>query len=131
MRKIFVATVLLILVALPVAGQQGEGPTATGETGLFTLIDGWTLPRGGWSFGIYYNNWDRLVAPIPGGAEDPFSDDWDYDWHRLSASVGYGITDNFELSLMLPWESLKASDNNRTGFVNDPRVIGMEFRADL
>ena len=80
-----------------VGAQQASAPTATGETGLFTLIDGWTLPQGEWSFGFYYNNWDRLVAPIPGGVARPFTDDWDYDWNRLSASVGYGITDRFEL----------------------------------
>ncbi len=98
--------------------QQASAPTATGETGLFTLVDGWTLPQGGWSLGFYYNNWDRLVAPVPGGVARPLTDDWDYDWNRLSASVGYGLTDAFELSVMIPFEDFSASDNRHLGFVN-------------
>ena len=43
------------------AGEEANGPTVTGETGLFTLLSGETLPQGGWSFGLYYNNWDRLI----------------------------------------------------------------------
>jgi opacity protein-like surface antigen len=82
------------------------------------LIDGWTLPRGEWSLGFQYNNWDRLVAPVPGGVAAPLTDDWDYDWNRLGASVGYGLSDKFELSLMLPYEDYSASDNRHRGFVN-------------
>lgn len=109
----------LALIATMAGGQQASAPTVTGETGLFTILNGQTLPQGEWSFGVYYNNWDRLVAPIPDFTlEAPLSDDWDFDWNRLSASVGYGVTDRFELSLMLPWEDYSASDNNRVGIVN-------------
>ena len=41
------------------AAEQANAASVTGETGLFTLLTGDTLPRGGWSFGLYYNNWDR------------------------------------------------------------------------
>ena len=113
------ALALTALASVPAPAQQGQGPTVTGETGLFTLLDGFTLPRGGWSFGVYYNNWDRLVAPIPGsGPLAPLSDDWDYDWNRLSASVGYGISDRFEVSVMLPWEDISETDGNHVGYVN-------------
>ncbi len=117
---------VLILTALCVGGlpafaQQASAPTATGETGLFTLVDGWTLPKGEWSLGFYYNNWDRLVAPVPGGVARPLTDDWDYDWNRLSASVGYGLTDRFELSIMVPYEDFSASDNRHLGYVNGSR----------
>ena len=120
MKKILL---LVILIACCVGGfpafaQQASAPTATGETGLFTLLDGWTLPKGEWSLGFYYNNWDRLVAPVPGGVTRPLSDDWDYDWNRLSASVGYGLTDRFELSVMIPYEDYTASDNRHLGYVN-------------
>lgn len=118
-NRIGIGLLTLALAAAPAVSQQASAPSVTGETGLFTLLDGQTLPQGKWSFGIYYNNWDRLVAPIPGGGLlAPLSDDWDYDWNRLSASFGYGITDRFELSVMLPWEDLSASDNNRLGYVN-------------
>ena len=111
---------LLCLLAIPASAgaQQASAPTVTGETGLFTLIDGWTLPQGEWSFGFYYNNWDRLVAPIPGGVSAPLTDDWDYDWNRLSASAGYGITDRFEMSLMLPYDDFQSSDVRHLGYVN-------------
>ncbi len=123
MKKILLATFLVGFCAagIPAFAQQASAPTATGETGLFTLIDGWTLPQGQWSLGLEYNNWDRLVAPIPGGVARPLSDDWDYDWNRLSASVGYGLTDSFEVSLMVPYEDFVASDNRHTGFVNGQR----------
>ncbi len=120
--KLRIAVSLLLLaggVAAPVAAQGQDGPTVTGESGLFTLLDGWTLPRGEWSFGLYYNNWDRLVAPVPGvDPVAPLTDDWDYDWHRLSASVGWGATDRLEFALMLPWEMLRADDNHHLGVVN-------------
>lgn len=117
-RALALAAVAVLAVA-PLRAQQATAPTVTGETGLFTILDGQTLPAGSWSFGLFYNNWDRLVAPVPGLVlEPPLSDDWDYDWNRLSASVGYGVTDRFELSLMLPWEDLEASDVNRIGVVN-------------
>ncbi|KAB2961979.1 MAG: transporter, partial [Thermoanaerobaculia bacterium] len=113
------ALLLALPLAVPAGAQQGQAPTVTGETGLFTLLDGFTLPRGGWSFGLYYNNWDRLVAPVPGpGLAAPFSDDWDYDLNRLSASVGYGLSDRFELSLMVPWDDISERDVNRLGYVN-------------
>ena len=120
MKKILLASFLVVLSlgSIPVFAQEASAPTVTGETGLFTLIDGWTLPRGEWSLGFYYNNWDRLVAPVPGGVASPLSDDWDYDWNRLSASVGYGLSDSFEISLMVPYEDYSASDNRHTGFVN-------------
>lgn len=120
MKKILLASFLVVLCVggIPAFAQQASAPTATGETGLFTLIDGWTLPQGEWSLGFYYNNWDRLVAPVPGGFHQAFSDDWDYDWNRLSASVGYGLSDSFEISVMVPYEDYSASDNRHLGFVN-------------
>ena len=125
MRKTVLAIVLITLCvgALPAAAQQASAPTATGESGLFTLLDGWTLGKGEWSLGFYYDNWDRLVAPEPGGVARPRTDDWDYDWNRLSASVGYGLTDRFELSVMVPYEDLTASDNRHQGFVNGSHFV--------
>ena len=34
------------------SGEEANAPTACGETGLFTLLSGDTLPPGGWSFGL-------------------------------------------------------------------------------
>ncbi|MEM7480634.1 MAG: OmpA family protein [Acidobacteriota bacterium] len=91
---------VLVCIATPAfAGEEAVAPTATGETGLFTLLSGTSLPQGEWSFGLYYNNWDRVFERNTRA---------DLDWSRLSASVGYGVTDRFEVSLMLPYEDFEA-----------------------
>jgi hypothetical protein len=43
------------------SGEEANAPSACGETGLFSLLSGDTIPPGNWSFGLYYNNWDRIV----------------------------------------------------------------------
>ena len=93
------ALVLTLAVGTAAADESVNAPTITGETGYFTLFTGETIPRGDWSFGIYYNNWDRVFE---------FNDQADIDWHRLSASVGYGFTDSFEMSIMVPYENFEA-----------------------
>src|SRR5215210_214778 len=116
---------LLLLVALvglwPMlasAGEEANGPTATGETGLFTLLSGETLPQGGWSFGLYYNNWDRILDI------DGFDDDISVDWNRLSASLGYGITDRWELSLMVPYDDIDVDADDLFGLDADAKGMG-------
>jgi len=96
-------------------------PTSSGETGLFTVITADTLRRGDWSFGIYLNNWDLEAAREPAGFTIPSareSDAMGYDLYRLSASVGYGLTDNWEVTASLPWDRIKNNGNDRAGFVN-------------
>lgn len=113
---------LLAVAALglaPVAGYAGEeanAPTVTGETGLFSLLSGDTLPQGGWSFGLYYNNWDRLIKS-PGG-------DISVDWNRLSASLGYGITDRWEISVMAPYDDFEFDNDDFPGNLPDPSGQG-------
>lgn len=97
---IFGAACALLLSAGSAMAQgsnHANAPTVTGETGLFSLLSGRTLPRGGFSFGAYYNNWDRVLDD---------AGETDVDWNRLSASFGYGVTDNFEIVLMVPYEDL-------------------------
>ena len=94
---IFGVVCALLGAGIAYAGDEANAPTVTGETGLFTLLTGRTLGRGYGSFGLYYNNWDRVI-------ED--AGESDLDWNRLSASVGYGFTDNFEMSIMVPYEDL-------------------------
>jgi len=83
--------------------EQANSASVTGQTGYFTLLSGDTLPRGGWSFGLYYNNWDRLLDL----GVDIDEDDASVDWNRLSASFGYGLTDRWEVSVMAPYEDYK------------------------
>ncbi|MFN7960318.1 MAG: OmpA family protein [Thermoanaerobaculia bacterium] len=119
------AALALALALLPVAGFADNGslgPTVTGETGLFSLLSGETLPQGEWSWGLYYNNWDRVAIEQSPSPRIAPGKNRDYDWNRLSTSIGYGITDNFELSLMLPYDAL-----NDNGKLNGPVRINDTF----
>src|ERR1700716_258068 len=80
------------------AGDQANAPTNTGETGLYTLRSGDTLPQGGWDFGVYYNNWNPVLRQ-PG-----FSDQKIFFWNEYSARIGYGITDRLELTASVPYD---------------------------
>jgi hypothetical protein len=99
------AAVLVAAVALghttPASAQTPAPPgaTATGETGLFNLLSAETLPDRGWSFSLYYNNWDRLIDLHSFITPDAL----EYDRDRLSASVGYGITQKWEVAVQVPF----------------------------
>ncbi|MFL6194761.1 MAG: hypothetical protein ACJ75H_11365, partial [Thermoanaerobaculia bacterium] len=118
----FIALVSLA-PTLASAGEQANGPTVTGETGLFTLLSGDTLPRGGWSFGLYYNNWDRLVD-LPGQFSRNPDGQLSLDWNRLSASLGYGLTDRWEFSVMVPYEDINFDQDDLLVNVDDADGIG-------
>jgi outer membrane protein OmpA-like peptidoglycan-associated protein len=95
-------------------------PSSSGQTGLFTTVTGDMLRQGDWSFGIYLNNYDLSAGP----ARDfvPLSGreykDMGYDHNVLSASLGYGLTDRWEVSAMLPWEQIYGNGRDRAGFIN-------------
>ena len=95
-------------------------PTHSGQTGLFETVTADTLRQGNWSFGVYFNDWD-LTA---GEAEDlaPPSareyQDMSYDLYRLSASIGVGLTDRWEVSAMLPYDRIVSNGGDRVGFIN-------------
>jgi outer membrane protein OmpA-like peptidoglycan-associated protein len=105
------------------AAEQANAASVTGETGLFSLFTGDTLPRGGWSFGLYYNNWDRLVN-IPNGFSNNDDSQLSLDWNRLSASVGYGITDRWELSVMVPYDDVNYDQNDLLFNADDGSGVG-------
>jgi outer membrane protein OmpA-like peptidoglycan-associated protein len=113
---------LLPLAAWAAEGEQANAPTATGETGLFTLLTGDTLPQGDWSFSLYFNNWDRLIDN-PLLAEDQKS----FDWSRASVSVGYGLTDRWELSVMAPYDHFDFAGPGSDDGLGNLR-IGTKFR---
>lgn len=118
----FIALVSLA-PALASAGEQANAPTVTGETGLFTLLSGDTLPQGGWSFGLYYNNWDRLVD-LPGSFSRNDNGQLSLDWNRLSASVGYGFTDRWEFSVMVPYEDFNYDQDDLAFNTDDADGVG-------
>ena len=94
-------------------------PSSSGETGLFTIITADTLRRGDWSFGIYFNDWDLEAARAPFTIPSARSDrPMQYDLYRLNASMGYGLTDNWEISGSVPFDRLKNNGGDRAGFIN-------------
>ena len=95
-------------------------PTHSGQTGLYETVTADTLRQGNWSFGVYFNDWD-----LSAGAAEEFAppsareyDDLSYDLYRLSASIGVGLTDRWEVSAMVPWDRIVANGNDRAGFIN-------------
>ena len=122
LKLLFLVALVGIWPILASAGEEANGPTVSGETGLFTLLSGETLPQGGWSFGLYYNNWDRLID----FDDDLFGDndlEPSVDWNRLSASLGYGITDRWEFSVMVPYDDLEVDDDDL--FFDDADASGL------
>src|SRR5687768_7918108 len=105
-------------------------PTASGETGLFNGIVGETLRQGDWSFGVYWNDYDYLLAPArefslagtPASRRSYRDQDVD-DW-RLSVSVGYGITDRWEFVASIPYVSIAANADDLAGFQNGILRVG-------
>lgn len=80
---------------------EHQGPTATGETGLFTLRSGFTLCKGQWAFSTYYNAWARRLDGIPG--RDPLWNDGNVDIEQLSLAVAYGLSDKVEIAFSVPY----------------------------
>jgi outer membrane protein OmpA-like peptidoglycan-associated protein len=103
-------------------------PTVSGQTGLFETVAADTLRQGEWSFGVYYNDYDLLAGPAPELAPASARDyeDLSYDKYRLSASIGVGLTDRWEVSAMIPWDRLVANGGDRVGYING-RVFSGEF----
>jgi len=122
---------MCLLLAVPTLFGQGVtmtrddqiglvAPTGSGETGLFTTVTGDTLHRGDWDFGIYFQDYDLFAAParelaLPSAREYK---DLSYDLYRANISLGYGITDRWEISASLPWDRLQSHGGDRVGFIN-------------
>ncbi len=96
-------------------------PSSNGQTGLFTVVTGDTLHQGDVSFGIYYQGWNLEAAPAPLALRPASArsyKDMPYDLWRLGASVGYGLTDRWEVSAMVPYDRIEGQGGDRAGYVN-------------
>ena len=95
-------------------------PTHSGQTGLFDTVTADTLRQGNWSFGVYFNDWDLTAGEARDFAPPSAREyqDMSYDLYRLSASVGVGLTDRWEISAMLPWDRIVSNGDDRAGFIN-------------
>jgi len=95
-------------------------PSSSGETGLFTTVTGNTLRQGDLSFSIYLQNWRLTAGPAPEFALPSARRyrDYGYDLDRLSASLGFGLTDRWEISGMVPYDRIRGEGGDRAGFIN-------------
>ena len=125
---------LCFLIALPIFAQTGASmtmtrddqltavaPSSNGQTGLFTVVTADTLHHGDLSFGVYYQGWRLEAAPAPLSLRPVSARDYEdmgYELTRLSASLGYGLTDRWEVSVMAPYDRIKAAGGDRVGFIN-------------
>lgn len=101
-------------------------PSITGETGLFTTVTGDMLRQGDWSFGLYWNNYDYLIAPAPElrpPARRSYRD-MDVEHDQLSASIGYGFTDRWEFAVSLPYHMIENNAGDLAGYLNGYPYIG-------
>ena len=95
-------------------------PSSSGQTGLFETVTADTLKQGEFSFGVYFNDYDLLAGParefaLPSSRE---YQDMSYDLYRLGVSAGYGLTDRWEISAMVPWDRIVANGSDRAGVIN-------------
>ena len=94
-------------------------PTSSGETGLFTVITADTLRHGDWSFGVYYQAWDLEAAKAPFIIPSARAHkNMGYDLFQLEGSIGFGVTDNWEISASLPYDKITGHGGDRNGFIN-------------
>ncbi|HEX7140600.1 MAG TPA: hypothetical protein VF219_22300, partial [Vicinamibacterales bacterium] len=96
-------------------------PSSSGQTGLFETVTADTLHRGDMSFGIYYQGYRLEAAEAPQSLQilgRRKQDVMSYSLTRLSASLGYGVTDRWEVSVMAPWDRIKNNGGDRVGFIN-------------
>lgn len=101
-------------------------PTVTGESGLFTGILGETMRQGDWSFSVYWNNYDYLAAPAPELRPPSRRDyrDMDINEDRVSLSIGYGLTDRWEVVASIPYIMLENNAGDLAGYVNGYPYVG-------
>ncbi len=132
LRHRLLVPLLCLLIATPTLLAQGYGtmtrddqlrllaPSSSGQTGLFELVTADTLRARDISFGIYFNDYDLLAGPAREFARQSAREfqPMSYDLYRLSASLGYGISDRWEITAMLPWDRIVANGGDRAGFIN-------------
>ncbi len=95
-------------------------PTWSGETGLFNTVTANTLHRGDMSFSVYAQNYRLLAGPAQAFALPSARRyrDYGYDQDRFSASLGYGLTDRWEVSAAVPFEKIHGDGGDRAGLIN-------------
>lgn len=109
-----VAIALLATLAVGNARAQG-GPAAGGETGLFNLVGGETLPAREWSVSWYVNNWDQYTASLPPLGPFGAYETMIVDRTRMSIGLAYGVAENFELAASVPYDFIYGNNTGHGG----------------
>jgi outer membrane protein OmpA-like peptidoglycan-associated protein len=118
-RPVAVALAAALAVGAAQADEFSISPTATGETGLFTISTGDTLDQGDWSVYLWINNIDRTLD-LPGLREDAKG----LDHTTVRINVGYGVTDRLELTAGVPYEDLNFSGRLHAVGIGDANGLG-------
>jgi outer membrane protein OmpA-like peptidoglycan-associated protein len=128
-KNLVLVTLMVLLPAAAMAGEHANAPTDTGETGLFTLLSGDTLPQGGWDFGVSYNGWDPVLRQPGFGNQKIFFE------NQAAASVGYGLTDRWEATVSVPYSNYAFTTSQLAPYLLNERSglgnvhIGTKFRV--
>ena len=129
MRTGLLLTVMaLTTLATPLAAQVG--PSLTGQTGLFQVVNAETLPAGRFSLGLFYSQSDRVASGslvTPPQASDPLR----YGLGTGALTVAYGLTSNWEASVSAGLIYLKADDRPWSGVINGFDRAGGLSRSQL
>lgn len=133
LRHRLLLTLLCLAIAAPTLFAQGSAmtltrgdqlrlfaPTSNGQLGLFETVSADTLGARQLSFGIYFNDYDLLAGPAQDFAipSQRGYQDMSYDHYRLSGSIGYGLTDRWDITAMLPFDRFVGNGGDRAGFIN-------------
>ena len=106
--RLFLAAAACCVLSLP-ARAQILAPTLSGETGLFEIPTANSLQTGHFSFGLSWSMWNRTAAPVPGTVSLP-DDPLRYDLQRFGGSIGFGLTDRWEMTLAAGAHRYEATD---------------------
>ena len=119
--RLSLAAAVCFVLSLPARAQVA--PTLSGETGLFEITTADMIAAGRFSLGLSWSMWPRTGAPIPGSS--PYPDDpLRYDLQRIGGSVGYGLTDRWEIVFGTGGNRYHAESYNWHGMINGSALYG-------
>ena len=103
--------------------EDATAPTFFGESGLFQTTSGTTLQQGEWSFGAYLNQFRYTMADGRDLRIEHFPStrrayqDMSVIEDRFSASLGYGITDRWEINMQFPLVTVSSDEGDGAGYM--------------
>ncbi|HTS02469.1 MAG TPA: OmpA family protein [Thermoanaerobaculia bacterium] len=126
--RLFLAAAACFALALPARAQVA--PTLSGETGLFEIKNADSLAAGRFSVALSWSMWTLTAAPVPGSSPLP-DDPLRYDLQRIGGSVGYGLTDRWELVVGTGSSYYSADSAVWQGLINGRYRFGSFSRTEM